>query len=77
MKELLPLSGWYKHTEKYPQLHRCDVCVGNEKVVRWFCSANMCEIIGQEVAHIVLTRKELIVNFFAILYFINYNPPFH
>lgn len=77
MKELLPLSGWYKYTEKYIQLHRCDVYVGNENVVGWFCSGNMCEIIGQEDARIVLTRKELIVNFFAILYFMNYNPSFH
>lgn len=34
MKELLPLSGWYKRVENYILLHSYDVCVVNEHVIR-------------------------------------------
>lgn len=38
----------------------------------------MCEIIGQEDAHIVLTSILVsLLKLFSILYFINYNPSFH
>lgn len=37
---------------------------------------NVHDIIDQEDARI-LTRQELILKLFSILYIMNYNPPFH